>query len=203
MGYYESDLQIVKTLISTQQTEEAARLLQHLIRQRPDGEAYAMLGDLYSLGKGVEQNSDKACECFENAAKKGHVGAMRATAEMNYRGGLIHKPSFSKATEWYHKAADMGDRESMYMAGICDLLCESEESRPKNRSEKEDLLFWQSGIDLLARSGDERANTLLQYTSKRLPRRMDIPVMTVHELYKRLHRDEQHQKYIYRGQTQT
>ena len=94
MGYYESDLQIVKTLISTQQTEEAARLLQHLIRQRPDGEAYAMLGDLYSLGKGVEQNSDKACECFENAAKMGHADAMRATAEMNYRGGLLHKPSF-------------------------------------------------------------------------------------------------------------
>ena len=103
-----------------------------------DRDAYAMLGNMYSLGQGVERNPDKACECFEKAAEMGHVEAMRATAEMNYRGGMIHKPSFAKAVKWYHKAAECGDRESMYMAGVCDLFCESEKSRPESRSEDVD-----------------------------------------------------------------
>ena len=166
-----------------------------------DRDAYAMLGNMYSLGQGVERNPDKACECFEKAAEMGHVEAMRATAEMNYRGGMIHKPSFAKAVKWYHKAAECGDRESMYMAGVCDLFCESEKSRPESRSEDVDMRFWQSGMQLLARCQDQRAQQLLRYAGQKLPRRKNIPVMTVRELYERLRRDEQDQKYIYRGQT--
>lgn len=202
MGRYESELQMAGELISAQRSAEAAALLQKLIRQRPDQDAYAMLGNLYSMGQGVEKNADKACECFENAAKMGHAGAMRATAEMNYRGGMIHKPSFAKASKWYHRAAKCGDRESMYLAGTCDLFCESEKSRPKKRSEKEDMRFWQSGMQLLSRSRDKRAEALLRYANRRLPRRKNIPVMTVRELYEKLRRDERNQKYIYRGQTQ-
>lgn len=201
MGRYESDLQLAGELISAQRPAEAAALLQKLIRQRPNREAYAMLGNLYSLGQGVDKNPDRACECFENAAEMGHAGAMRAAAEMNYRGGMIRHPSFEKAAGWYHKAAKCGDRESMYMAGVCDLFCESEKSRPESRSKKEDKRFWQSGMELLEASRDLRAEPLLRYAGRRLPRRKNIPVMTVRELYKKLCRDEQNQKYIYRGQT--
>ncbi len=201
MNSYESALQCAKGLISAQRPAEAVVLLQQLVGQRPDRDAYAMLGDMYSLGQGVGRNPDKACECFEKAAEMGHVGAMRATAEMNYRGGMIHKPSFVKAVKWYHKAAECCDRESMYMAGVCDLFCESEKSRPESRSEDVDMRFWQSGMQLLARCQDQRARQLLQYAGQRLPRRKNIPVMTVRELYERLRKDEQDQKYIYRGQT--
>ncbi len=201
MGYDESSLQRAQALISAQRPAEAAAILQQLLRQRPDRDAYAMLGDLYSMGQGVEKNADKACECFENAAKMGHVGAMRATAEMNYRGGMIHEPFFLKAAAWYHKAAECGDRESMYMAGVCDLFCESERRRPEKRPEEEDMYIWRIGMQLLAASRDLRAEPLLHYVGRRLPRWRKIPVMTVRELYEKLRRDEQNQKYIYRGQT--
>lgn len=202
MGHYRSGLVLAAGLIQEGRQAQAAELLRMLLGMRPSPEAYSMLGDLYSMGQGVERNPDKACECFEKAAEMGHAGAMKAAAEMNYRGGIIHKPSFAKAAEWYHKAAESGERESMYMAGVCDLFCESEKSRPRKRSEEEDLRFWQSGMQLLARSQDKRAEPLLRYANRRLPRRKNIPVMTVRELYKKLRRDEQNQKYIYRGQTQ-
>lgn len=202
MGHYKSGLQLASFLSYTDRQAEAGQLLQGLIRQRPNPDAYAMLGDLYSIGKGVGRNPDKACECFERAAQMGHAGAMKAAADMNYRAGLIRKPVFRKASEWYHKAADFGDRESMYLAGVCDLLCESAGSRQADRTEEEDLHFWQSGKELLARSGDKRAKALLGYADRRLPRRKSIPVMTVRELYERLREEEKKQKYLYRGQVE-
>lgn len=35
--------------------------------------------------------------------------------DMNYKPGLVYRPVFAKASKWYHKAADAGDRESMYL----------------------------------------------------------------------------------------
>lgn len=200
MGHYKSGVQLASAMIYLGHSAEAAELLQGLIIQRPDKEVYAMLGDLYSMGQGVERNPDKAYECFEHAAQLGHAGAMRAAADMNFRGGLISHPVFAEASKWYHMAADAGDKESMYLAGVCDLLCERIKSRPESRSEETDLHLWQSGKELLARSQDQRGRALLWYANRKLPRRENIPVMTVRELYEKLRRDEGEQKYIYRGQ---
>lgn len=175
-------------------------LLQDLLRYRPDVDAYVMLGNLYLEGQGIERNPDKACECFECAARMGHAEAMKAVASMNYM-GQVSKPVFSKALEWYHNASDFEDPESIYRAGVCDLLRGSAKSYTPNRTE-EDLKLWQSGKELLERSQDKRAEALLCYVRRRLPKRKSIPVLTVRELYEKLCQEESRQKYIYRGQVE-
>lgn len=201
MGHYKSGVQLAFALNYAGYSSDAAEILQGLIRRRGDIDAYSMLGDLYLLGKGVDRNADKACVCYEHAAGLGHAGAMKAVADMNFHGGIISHPVFETASKWYHKAAHFGDQESMYLAGVCDLLYESEKNRPKYRSEEVDLQLWQSGKELLTCCQDQRGKELLWYVNRRFPRRENIPVMTVRELYERLCREERTQKYIYRGQT--
>lgn len=181
----------------------AAQILQELIEQEPDDpDAFAMLGDLYSMGAGVDSNPEKACEYFERAAQLGHVGAMKAAADMNYLPGVISRPVFAKASKWYHKAVNLGDQESIYPAGVCDLLCGSAKSCPADRSEEADLHFWQSGKMLLERSPDKRAKALLDYANRGLPHRKSIPIMTVQELYEKLCQEAKTQDFLYRGQVE-
>lgn len=62
------------------------------------------------------------------------VEAMKAATKMNFYGQISHA-SFLKASDWYHKAAQKGERDCMYMAGICDLFRKDPEHFRKRKIE--------------------------------------------------------------------
>ena len=73
--------------------------------------SYYHLGELYRDGKGVDQNFEKAAECFTEAARKGIPYAMYELANLYYAGNGL-KQDISAALEWYQKAADQGVEEA-------------------------------------------------------------------------------------------
>lgn len=194
--HYYANFQLANECISQQNYSEAVKILQKLLKRRPDKYAYIFLGNLYSHGNGVSKDLDKAYECYEKAAEMGSVEAMKGIAQMNFLGQVSH-PAFLKASDWYHKAALEGDSESMYMAGICDLFRKD----PEIISEMEDKESWEKGIKLLEESGDERAVPLLHYAHRSLPHRKKPKLLGLEELYKILCEDQKKGDYVYRGQT--
>tara|TARA_B100001939_G_scaffold285259_1_gene255031 strand:+ start:3347 stop:4423 length:1077 start_codon:yes stop_codon:yes gene_type:complete len=75
------------------------------------------LGQLYRMGRGVEQDYARAAEYYLRAAGKGHVGAQRNLGTLYYfgRGG---KKDLEKAMLWLSRAAANGDARAQNMVGI-------------------------------------------------------------------------------------
>ena len=67
------------------------------------------VGLCYDKGDGVHKDRVKAAEYFQDAAVRGHVGAMLKLANYTEHGlgGLTADPA--KALEWYRRAAAEGD----------------------------------------------------------------------------------------------
>lgn len=195
-NHYYANFQVARAYIYQYKYSEAVKILQNLLKRRPDENVYMLLGHLYSQGNGVVKDSNKAYEYYEKAAGMDSVEAMKATAQMNFLAKVNH-PSFLKASDWYHKAALKGDSESMYMAGICDLFREETEII----SEKEDKESWEKGIMLLKESGERRAVPLLHYALRSLPHRKKPKLISLAELYKILCENAEKGDYVYRGQT--
>lgn len=73
----------------------------------------AFVGDLYYLGRGVGQDTDKACYWLEKASEGGEVKAQFLLGKI-YAG----KGEHSKAFEWYEKAGHQGYAPAIYKMAI-------------------------------------------------------------------------------------
>lgn len=72
-------------------------------------------GLIFSLGKGVAVNWDKAEASFNIAAQRGFVPAMLGLGQYY----LAHQPSEpEKALDWYQKASDKGNTQATYQLGL-------------------------------------------------------------------------------------
>ncbi|WP_417319213.1 SPOR domain-containing protein [Emcibacter sp.] len=74
------------------------------------------LGQLYRMGRGIEQNYKKAEEYYLRAAEKGHVGAQRNLGTLHYFGRL-GQIDMEQAYKWLYRAAGNGDARSQYIVG--------------------------------------------------------------------------------------
>jgi TPR repeat protein len=65
------------------------------------------LGIKYENGNGVEQDLDKAFDCYLSAAEQGHAEAQFFLAVIYATGRGVTK-DMAKSAEWFHKAAENG-----------------------------------------------------------------------------------------------
>lgn len=98
-----------------------------------DKEAQYRLGLCTEQGKGIKANNDQAIQWYRKAADQGHTEAktnlnrliqlqQKITDITNWKtlGAKMYvAKSYSQAIQWYKKAADAGDTESVYWVGEC------------------------------------------------------------------------------------
>jgi uncharacterized protein len=77
----------------------------------------ADMGVRYLLGRGVEQNDEKAFYYFSKAAKEGDVFAVNELAYL-YAAGKGTKRDYGKALELYQVAANQGLASAQYNLGL-------------------------------------------------------------------------------------
>ncbi|MCD7972969.1 MAG: T9SS type A sorting domain-containing protein [Candidatus Azobacteroides sp.] len=81
-----------------------------------DSQSLNALGMMYKLGKGVEQNDDKAMEYFLLAAEGGYPRASYNVGSC-YRYGHSVEQDFTTAFSWFTKAMEQGDIRAGYTIG--------------------------------------------------------------------------------------
>ena len=72
--------------------------------EQGDAETQYLLGDLYRIGQGVEEDYAEAEKWYRRAAEQGHVEAQYWLGRL-YENGLGFERDDSEAAEWYKKAA--------------------------------------------------------------------------------------------------
>jgi TPR repeat protein len=86
-----------------------------------DAEAQIELGDLYSVGRSVEQDHDQALEWYRAAAAQGAVEA-EFSIGLAYAQGQGVEQDLDEAIEWYRKAAAGGSaRAQLNLGALYDL----------------------------------------------------------------------------------
>lgn len=84
--------------------EEAFIIVEPLAKMdHPDAEY--LLGEMYALGRGVRQNTEKAVELFTSAASHGCAAAQNRLGQLQMEG----KKDYASAMSWFRKAAGQGD----------------------------------------------------------------------------------------------
>ena len=78
-------------------------------------EAEFTLGAMFLKSLGTDQNIEQAVYWYEKAAKKGHVQAHYRLGLHYYCGDYGIEKDWFKASEWFTKAAEQGDKNSMFM----------------------------------------------------------------------------------------
>ena len=73
----------------------------------PDG--MAGLAAMYSKGEGIEQDSARARELFEQAGEAGHAGSIRVLISAYEEGGLGVEKDATQAAYWRDKQASLND----------------------------------------------------------------------------------------------
>ena len=73
----------------------------------PDG--MAGLAEMYSKGEGVEQDSARARELFEQAGEAGHAASIRVLISVYEEGGLGVEEDETQAAYWRDKQASLND----------------------------------------------------------------------------------------------
>jgi TPR repeat protein len=86
--------------------------------ERGNLSALTQVGLMYSNGRGVEADLNKAIESFQAAAEKGHGPAKTALAECYLIGKNVPKDE-KKAMELLHEAVEIGDPRAMDLLGTC------------------------------------------------------------------------------------
>nr|NQU90431.1 SEL1-like repeat protein [Bacteroidota bacterium] len=81
-------------------------------------EATARLGYLYRRGWGVEENQEKAIQCFKTAAQQSNAFAQFNLGVCCER-GLGVPQNINTAVDWYQKAAEQGDANAQNNLGMC------------------------------------------------------------------------------------
>lgn len=115
---------------------EAYKRLKKLVTNGyPDAQFY--LADCYGQGMlGLEVDTKEAFKLYQAAAKAGHAQAAYRTAvccEMGPEEGGGTSRDYSKAVQWYRRAAALGDAAAMYKLGA--ILLKSLLGQPKNIAE--------------------------------------------------------------------
>lgn len=83
--------------------EEAFIIVEPLAKMdHPD--AQYLLGQMYELGRGVKQDTDKAVALFTAAANQGYAAAQAKLGQIHMEG----KKDYASAMSWFQKAADQG-----------------------------------------------------------------------------------------------
>ena len=80
-----------------------------------DPESQFKLGALYANGRAVEQDSHKATEWLEKAARQGWTAAQTLLAWIYTKGNVTHDGP--RAAQWYMAAAEAGDPDAMCALG--------------------------------------------------------------------------------------
>jgi TPR repeat protein len=78
--------------------------------------AYGAIGNMYSVGRGVEKDERSAFEWFRNAAGAGDPAGQFALGRI-YENGRGVAQDNTEALKWYHKAADQGLAEGQDSVG--------------------------------------------------------------------------------------
>lgn len=81
-----------------------------------DLDATNYLGEIYTFGMGVEEDSREGCRYFEIAAKGGLAMGQHNFATC-FESDIYGKPDFSQAASWYQRAADQEFFQSMCALG--------------------------------------------------------------------------------------
>lgn len=90
-----------------------------------DRNAAHNLGVCYEYGQGVTQDKSFALLCYEKAAQLGHEDAGKKAARL--RGEILNsngvqrynEKNFSKATELFQKACELGNKDATRNLGVC------------------------------------------------------------------------------------
>lgn len=92
--------------------------VERLIKQNNgDAKTQVLIGAAYYHGQGVSQNSAKAFEWFEKAAKQGDSGAQVLLGVMYYSGEGVNQ-DYLQARQWYEKSSKQGVSMAQYNLGI-------------------------------------------------------------------------------------
>ena len=95
--------------------DTALRELPPLAEQGNSDAAY-YLGDMYTLGLGVPQDSAEAVKWYRLAADQGDPEAQLQLGSM-YDFGLGVAKDYTEAVKWYRLAADQGDAKGQFRLG--------------------------------------------------------------------------------------
>lgn len=83
-----------------------------------DENAYNLMGSLYELGCGVEQNYEKAFYFYKLAAEHGDEYAYLSIGAF-YQTGLVVKQDYCKSAEYFQYGARVGNMYCLNALGIC------------------------------------------------------------------------------------
>jgi TPR repeat protein len=119
--------------------------------KKGDAAAQYRLGEMYDLGRGVNQDYAQAVKWYRAAAEQGHAPAQFALAEMYKNGDGVPK-DIAEAVRWYRRAADQGESRAQLLLGV---LYESGVGVPMDAGQAAD---WYRRS---AEQGDARAQMLL------------------------------------------
>ncbi len=76
-----------------------------------DADAQLVLGLMYSIGEGVEQDLKEAVKWLQKAADQRNAKAQYMLGRWYYDGEMVEQ-DFKAAFKWFQKAADQGDVEA-------------------------------------------------------------------------------------------
>lgn len=95
--------------------EQIVPVLQSLA-QLSQSEALNMLGDMYKLGQGVQQDREQAFAYYQQAADLNNSEAMNSLGEC-YSYAIGCTADLEKAASWFQKAAELGNIEAQFNLG--------------------------------------------------------------------------------------
>ncbi|WP_147125293.1 tetratricopeptide repeat protein [Shimia ponticola] len=106
-----ADLEEARDMMEAGQFEEAREALWPAARSG-NAEAEELIGVMYALGLGVEQDFTRAFEWYLRSAMKGHAGAQSGVG-WYYEVGLgMPEPDLTRAYMWYKLSAIGGDPDA-------------------------------------------------------------------------------------------
>ena len=89
----------------------AFAMFQKIAKETGFAIAEFMVGHIFEMGEGVEQNWTKAVEWYTKAAEKGNSVVMNDLGFCFDKGEGVEQ-NLAKAVEWYTKAQDAGDEDA-------------------------------------------------------------------------------------------
>ncbi|MFC1580142.1 SEL1-like repeat protein [Thermodesulfobacteriota bacterium] len=112
----EKNYQRGKALYEEKRYKDASKWFRKAVAQG-HAEAQYQLGGMYTKGKGVAKDDQKAFQLIQAAAAQGHPGAQRAVGWC-YQEGQGVAQDYDQALKWYRKAADQGEKWAPYRLGL-------------------------------------------------------------------------------------
>ncbi len=112
-----------------------------------DGEAAALVGDLYAKGGELPPNYAEAAIWYERAAEAGHSAAARALGLLYLTGGGVARDP-DDAARWFRRSAELGNRASQ--ADLANLVLSGSGERQDKVRTREWFEQAAAGGDLVA-----------------------------------------------------